>query len=281
MTDEKKPRKFHIISKVGKDEDATPKIEARILDEELDLAGVIIDDGKYDDEDDDDIYDPTMAGYDPRIAGLMDEDDEELAFLIDCAMDWLPELPMLESLFEHGVNLDYGVLVSAKIITEELGESVDEGRLDAMLSTLMLFGEDDENNRREYYELLTADAQELVLMLDEALHLPRHEDLEAAPHDARMLMLAGIISDVEVAGEMFEDDGELPAYENLQHAGALMQTLSANGDLPPRLIQRAQDMFNIIANSGELPLHLMRDGGRLMLTDAPPVTAHKPKPPRP
>lgn len=281
MTDDKKPRKFHIITKAPKDDDATPKVEARIEDEELDLAGVIIDDGRYDDEDEDDIYDPNMAGYDPRIAGMLDEDDEELAFLIDCAMDWLPELPMLESLFEHGINLDYGVLVSAKIITEELGDSVGEDRLDAMLSSLMLFGEDDENNRREYYDLLTVDAQELALMLDQALNLARHEDLEDAPLDARMLMIAGIISDVEVAGEMFEDDGELPAYENLQHAGALIQTLSANGDLPPRLIQRAQDMFNIIATSGELPLHLARDDGRLTLTDAPPITAHKPKPPRP
>lgn len=281
MTDDKKPRTFRIISKVDKDEDNIPKVEARIEDEELDLNGVIVDDGKYDEDDDDDIYDPTMAGYDPRIAELMEEDEEALAFLIDCAMEWLPELPMLESLLEHGIDLDYGVLVSARIITEELGDSVDEGRLDAMLSALMLFGEEDENNRRDYYDLLTADAQELALMLDQALNLPRHEDLEGAPADARLLMLAGIISDVEVAGEMFEDDGELPAYENLQHAGALMQTLSTNGDLPPRLIQRAQDMFNIIANSGELPLHLLRDGARLTLTDAPPAPAHKPKPPRP
>ena len=280
MTDEKKPRKFHIITKAPVDDEAR-KNEARIEDEEIDLAGVIVDDGKFDEDDEDDIYDPNMAGFDPRLIDQLDPDQEAMEFLIDCAIEWLPELPMLESLMERGIDLDYGVLVSAKVIAEEMADSVSEGELDAMLSSLMLFGEEDENSRRDYYDLLTAEAQELALMFDETLNIDNHEDLSAAPLDARILMLAGIISDVEVAGELYEDDGELPEYENLHHAGMFMQTLSANNDLPPRMVQRALDMFNIIAGAGEIPLFLTREEGRLTLSDTPPVIAHKPKPPRP
>ncbi len=282
MTDDsKKPRTFRIIDKApkGAREPGLPMGE----DEDVDLGRFVIDDGKYDDEDEDDndIYDPEMAGYDPRLVSELDAVEEAERFLIECAVEWLPELPLLDSLLEQGITLDYGVLVSAKVIADEMSDSVSAGELDAMLSSLLLFGEEDENSRREYYDMLTAEAQELALMLDEALNLDDHDALAAAPLAARTLMFAGLISDIEVAGELHEDEDEPPAYEDLHHAASLMQTLSAGDDLPPRLVQRAQDMFNIVAGAGELPLFLQREGGRLLLTDAPPITLHKPKPPRP
>lgn len=279
MTDDsKKPRTYRIIDKAPAD--SNPQ-SLPMAEQKHDLGEFVLENDFDDEEDDDDIYDPEMAGYDPRIGTEFGGEQDEDEFLIDCAVEWLPELPMLESLLEHGIKLDYGILVSAKVIVEELGDSIDEGELDAMIATLLLFGEEDEESRRDYYDMLTGEAQDLALMLDETLSIDNHDALGAAPLDARTLMLAGLISDIEVAGEIHEDEGELPAYEDLQHTAALMQTLCDSDDLPPRLVRRAQDIFNTVAGAAELPLYLQREGGRLTLTDTPPIALNKPKPPRP
>lgn len=280
MTDDsKKPRTYRIIDKAPAE--ANP--HSLPVGEQKYTLDDFVNENDLDDEeeDDDDIYDPEMAGYDPRIGTEFGGEQSEDEFLIDCAVDWLPELPILESLLEHGIRLDYGVLLSAKVIVDELGDSIDESELDAMLAALLPFGEEDEENRRTYYDMLTGEAQDLALMLDETLNIDNHDGLSAAPLDARTLMLAGLISDIEVTGEIHEEEDELPAYEEMQHTAALMQTLCDNDDLPPRLVRRAQDSFNTVAGAAELPLYLQREGGRLMLTDAPPIALNKPKPPRP
>lgn len=290
MTDPKKARNFEIIAKVKKTDLAddqslsiTPASDEPASDDDDSLRGLEVDHHAFagSDDDDDDIYDPAMAGYDPRMADELNSEQAYQEFLIDCAIDWLPELPLTETLLEHGITLDYGVLMSAKVLAEELGDDIDEGRLDAMLSALLLFGEEDEHNRREFYDLLTGEAQEFALILDEALAMNRHEMLADMGTDARLLMFAGIMADVEVLSEDREEEGEEPAYEDLQHMGALMDTLSQQGDLPPRLIARARDTFNKLASDGELPLYLLHDGNRLSLTDTAPSPQRTPKPPRP
>lgn len=286
MTKDKKPRNFLIIGKVPPG-DETAARSLPVDDEELDLGGVEVDHHAFGAEGDFDsdaaLYGQTVAIRDGEEA-QDDEEEDDLSvqeFLIDCAIEWLPELPLTESLLENGITLDYGVLVSAKILVEELGDDADVGRLDAMMASLLLFGEDDEDNRRDYYDMLTGEAQDMAHMLDDALTTSDPDLLAAAPQTARLLLFAGIASDVEVAGEAYEDDGEAPERDDLYRAGAMMQTLSRMEDLPPRLVLRAQDTFNALCTAAALPLHLLRAGGRLTLTDAktPPRTRKPPRQP--
>lgn len=287
MTEEKKPRKFQIIDKVSKDEDVSENI-VPILEEKIDLGGIIVHDGLYGEEDEDveayddsDIFNPEMAGYDPRITDELDAAHAAEEFLMDCAVEWLPQLPQITILIENNIRLDYGVLMGAKIVFEEMKDRVNEQQLDAMIAATLLFGEETPQDMKPYYDMLTTEAQDFAHALDQALEIDNKDELEGSPYEGRLLMFAAITSDIEIAADFHQTEGEEPTYAEMHHFATLIESLSGNGDLPANLIKRVGESFNTLARVVDMPIYLQPDGYRLTLADGPPIPVQPYKPPRP
>lgn len=268
MTDNNKPRKVIIIDKkpagFNPDED-----------------NLLMPPPGGDSGDDQDLYDPT-SGIGPDGHFVSEEMDEE-QFLYDIAVEWLPQLPQIDAMLGEGIALDYGVLVSASIVADEFQGIVDDETLDDMIATLLLYGEEDPENRLPHYEGMTASGQELAIAFGQVMQATERLDLSGVPLDARQLLFAAVLSDVEVAGEVLAEMDEQPGYDDMQTSAKLMTALSAPGDIPLNLIKRASIHFNTLADKAELELDLAIEGRRVVLKNTPPAHPAPPsgRPPRP
>lgn len=225
-------------------------------------------------------------GYVPEDADEYPDEDADDAFddmLMECAVEWLPDLPQVSRLIDSGITLDYGVLVSARIAVEEFEDRVDETILDDMLAVLLLYGEDEAEDRLEYSELLSPSAQYLAAQMDLAMQGRKGRGIAEAELEARQLLWLGVLSDLTVATEAFEETGEPAALDDMQLSAKLFTLMCEQGDMPDHLVEQALALFNPLAAASELPLSLHARGAVITLQDDTPPAPDAPaaKPPKP
>ncbi len=238
------------------------------------------------------IVDKAPEGFDPHDSlpvGVDDEDhgnDDEMEMDEDEALHYhasmlLPELPLITALLDANIPLDAHTLATAEVFCDEMQDSMDDGALDCAISALLLQSVDNIDLRRQYRELLTGEAQDMALCLEHALDSAMRHELEEAPLDARQLIFAGLVADIELAQDALGEDKITPDTAECTRIARLIEITSALGDIPPRLINRARDSFNDLADTAELPVHLQHDGYKLHAIKQDPTSLWKPRPPQP
>ena len=211
-----------------------------------------------------------------------EEDAEEQAFLFDCAVEWLPNTDQIAALIDDGIRLDYGVLVSARLTVEEFQHDVTDEELDNMVAALLLYAEEDEELRAAFSEHLSIGAQHLAAELQSVTYAKSRAEFSAASVEARQLMWMGVLSDLTVAQEMFEEMDELVEYDDMKLSADLFEMMSAQNDMPARLVDRAESLFNDMASAQDIPLRLKREGDRLIVDRRDGMEIKfRPKPPKP
>lgn len=232
----------------------------------------------------------------PRLPLASDEFDEDIVFgytpaveadeyevLMECAAEWLPATPQVCALIDNGIALDYGVLVSARIAVEEFENRISEDALDDMLAALLVYGEEDALERMEFTALMSPSAQYMVAQMELAMKGSKGRGIAEAPLEARQLLWLGVLSDLTVAHEVFEETGDAAALDDMQLSGKLFALMSEQGDMPDHLVEQALGLFNELADISDLPLRVTADREIVTLHDDTPPPAPKntaPKPPK-